>query len=226
MKQKNKNNPIKTILIFVGVLAIVSGIYFGGIYAYNYFNPPKPPTASQNTKAGAPDATVEGTDETPVVASALDGYTVAPDMPRFLKIKSLDMKARIQQMGVNSEGAVQAPVNIYDSGWYKGSAKPGTQGAAFIDGHASGSTREGLFAYIDTLKAGDGVIVEQGDGTEFTYRVVNVETVSKDAVDMNKALAVYGGAKEGLNLMTCTGKWIADQETYDKRVIVYTERVF
>lgn len=235
MNQKNinqhKKQPIKTTLIYVAVLAFVTVGYFGVVYLYNHSNlstkttTPTAPSSDKVVNSDAPDAAVEGTDETKVVASTLDSYTVAADMPRFLGIKSLNMKARIQEMGVNSQGAVQAPVNIYDSGWYTGSAKPGTQGAAFVDGHASGSTREGLFAYIDTLKSGDIVTVEQGDGTLFSYKVVNVETVSKDAVDMDKALAVYGGAKEGLNLMTCTGRWIANQETYDKRVIVYTERI-
>lgn len=226
MKQKNKNQPFKTFLIFVGSLAAVSAGYFGAVLLYQYFNPPteKIPT-TQVVNSNAPSADIEATEETEITPNTLNSYTVAADMPRFLSIEKLNMKARIQPMGINSVGAVQAPVNINDSGWYKGSAKPGTPGAAFIDGHASGTTRQGLFAYIDTLKNGDAVKVEQGDGTVFQYKVVHIETVSKDAVDMNKALVVYGGAKEGLNLMTCTGKWMAKEETYDKRVVVYTERV-
>lgn len=106
-----------------------------------------------------------------------------------------------------------------------GSSIPGEPGAAFIDGHASGATRVGLFAYIDTLKEGNTVTVEKGDGTVLTYKVVHVETVSKDAVDMNKVLHTYNDVKEGLNLMTCTGKWVKDQKTLDKRAIVYTERI-
>lgn len=226
MKPKNKNQTTKTILIFIAVIASVAIAYFGVVYSYQLLNPsaPKAPT-QQSENSAAPDAEIEASDETEVTAETKDNYIVAGDMPRYLGIEKLNMKARIKEMSINSLGAVQAPVNIYDSGWYKGSAKPGTPGAAFIDGHASGSTRQGLFAYLDTLKNGDTVTVEQGDGTIYTYKVVNIETVSKDAVDMNKALKVHGDAEQGLNLMTCTGKWLADQETYDKRVVVYTERV-
>jgi hypothetical protein len=55
--------------------------------------------------------------------------------------------------------------------------------------------------------------------------VVHVETVPKESVDMQEVLRTYGDATEGLNLMTCTGTWIKDERTYDKRAIVYTERV-
>lgn len=228
MKQKNNRSLLKTILIFIIVIGVVSAGYFGSIVLLQHFNPKAASGAAPSKNdayAGLPDAAQEATDEAEVPKSAVAEYSVAADMPRYLSIAKLNVKARILPMGINSEGAVQAPVNIYDSGWYKGGAKPGTSGAAFIDAHASGSTRQGLFAYLDTLKNGDKVSVEQGDGTIFNYKVVHVETVARDAVDMDKALKVYSGAAEGLNLMTCTGKWIANQETYDKRVVVYTERV-
>jgi len=227
MKQKSNRNPLKTILIFVVVIGAVAAGYFGSIALFQYLNPQETPQpiATNTSDPAVPDAAIEATDETEIPKSTIDDYKVAPDMPRFLSIAKLNMKARILPMGINSDGAVQAPVNIYDSGWYKGGAKPGTQGASFIDAHASGSTRQGLFAYLDTLKNGDVVSVEQGDGIVFNYKVVHSETVARDAVNMDKALRVYGDASEGLNLMTCTGKWIANERTYDQRVVVYTERV-
>ena len=167
----------------------------------------------------------EGTDEAEVPSIDVDGYLVAPDLPRALRVDSLNIYARILPMGVNPDGSVQAPKNIFDSGWYTGSAKPGEAGASFIDAHASGATRSGLFAYLDKLKTGDIVKVEKGDGTLLQYKVTFVETVKKDEIDMSKVLQVYGGAEKGLNLMTCTGAWVKDQATYDKRVIVYTEQL-
>jgi hypothetical protein len=52
-----------------------------------------------------------------------------------------------------------------------------------------------------------------------------METVALDDVDMDKLLTPYGNAKEGLNLITCTGDWLPDKKTYDHRVLVYTKRV-
>ena len=169
--------------------------------------------------------TTEGGDETEVKPSAIDSYKVAADAPRVLTIDKVGVRARILPMGINTDGAIQAPVNIYDSGWYTGSAKPGTPGAAFIDAHASGATREGLFAYLDKLAVGDTLSVEKGDGEKLTYRVVKTEVEALDAIDMSKVLKPADGVTEGLNLMTCTGVWVKDKNTYDKRVIVYTERV-
>ena len=167
----------------------------------------------------------EGEDEAEVTDSAVDSYAVAPDLPRVLTIDKIGVEARVLPMSVNSDGSVQAPVNIFDSGWYGASAKPGQAGAGFIDAHASGATRQGLFAYLDTLVVGDTVSVERGDGQLFNYRVAHVETVNLDKVDMKKALRTHGGATEGLNLMTCTGEWLPEEKTYDQRAIVYTVRV-
>lgn len=167
----------------------------------------------------------EGIDETPITPNILADYKVAADAPRALYINKLSVAARVMPMALNGNGSIQAPKNIFDAGWYTSSAKPGVAGATFIDAHASGATREGLFAYLDTLAVGDTLQLEKGDGQKLTYRVTHVETVPLDQVDMNKALAPYDGATSGMNLMTCTGKWIQDKQTYDKRAIVYTELI-
>lgn len=167
----------------------------------------------------------EGQDETEVTESAVDKYQVAADLPRVLSIDKIGVRARVLPMSVNSDGSLQAPVNIYDTGWYGASAKPGQVGAALIDAHASGATRAGVFAYIDTLKIGDQMSVEMGDGTKYTYKVTHKETVALDDVDMAKLLLPHGTATEGLNLITCTGEWVEEKKTYDHRVLVYTERV-
>lgn len=167
----------------------------------------------------------EGQDESDVHASTVDNYQVAADLPRILTIDKLDVRARILPMSVNADGAMQAPVNIFDSGWYGASAKPGQAGATVIDAHASGATREGLFAYLDTLTVGDRLSIERGDGQKFTYEVTYTEVVPLETIDMQKLLNTHDGVSEGLNLITCTGKWLPDQKTYDHRVTVYTKRV-
>lgn len=166
----------------------------------------------------------EGRDEKTPAEDALENYTVAPDQPRALYIDTIDVAARILPMGVNPDGSMQAPINIFDSGWYTGSAVPGTPGAAVIDAHASGPSRKGLFAYLDTLKEGDTLEVEMGDGARYAYRIVHLETVDLDKVDMEKLLRPYGDRAEGLNLITCAGSWLRDSRTFDQRVLVYAER--
>lgn len=182
-------------------------------------------TPSASTDASGWSKDDEGKDESEIPKSALSSYTVAPSLPRALYIEKLGVAARVMPMSINTDNSIQAPKNIFDSGWYNGSVKPGETGAMFIDGHASGATRQGLFAYLDTLKVGDKMQVEKGDGEKLNYKVVKVETVPLADVDMRKVLLPYGNVSKALNLMTCTGKWLPKEKTYDHRVIVYTEQV-
>jgi len=167
----------------------------------------------------------EGTDEATVHSESLDTYRVSPELPRIITIEKIGVKARIFQMGVHRDGSMQAPVGIYDAGWYIGSARPGTDGAAVIDAHSSGPTKQGLFGRLDELDAGDVVDVELGDGSHIRYRVTDKQAVPKDTVDMKKLLSVKAPAVQGLNLITCSGKWVKSQSTYSNRTIVYTEKI-
>ncbi len=167
----------------------------------------------------------EGTDETKISSEVFNAYTVAPDKPRYLRIDSLNVAARVLPMSINSKGAIQAPVNVNDAGWYTGSATPGRVGAAFIDGHAAGQLREGLFAYLDRLQNGDEMTIEMGNGTTYRYQVVHMETVPLEELNMRTALLPHGNTVRGLNLMTCIGKYIPEQNTYDQRLVVYTEQI-
>lgn len=167
----------------------------------------------------------EGTDETKPTQATFGNYIVGPTLPRMLYIDKLNIATRVLPMSVNADGSIQAPRNIYDAGWYNGSVKPGEIGAMFVDGHASGSTREGIFASIDKLSNGDRIQIGKGDGSKLTYQVVHVETVDLEAVDMRKALLPYGNVLRGLNLMTCSGKWTDERQTFDQRTIVYTEQI-
>jgi len=167
----------------------------------------------------------EGKDETPVTPQLYQQHNVGPDEPRYLTIEKLGIKARVISMGLNRDGSIQAPMNVNDSGWYEKSVKPGVVGAVFLDGHAAGQLRQGLFAYLDTLKSGDRLSVETGDGTVYRYEVLNSEITALEETDMRKALLPQNGTLRGLNLMTCIGKYIPEKNTYDQRLIVYTKQL-
>lgn len=171
------------------------------------------------------DQSQEGKDTSPLPTNALANYQVAPDLPRAIYIEKLGIAARTLHMGVNSDGTVQAPINVYDAGWYTGSVKPDQNGAVFVDAHSSGSSQQGLFGKLNKLAVGDIVQIETGDGGRILYKVAHKETVKLENVDMKKALKPYGDAKKGLNLMTCAGQWTNDNSTLDERTIVYTQQI-
>lgn len=154
----------------------------------------------------------------------LEDYRVAPDMPRLITIPSIGVRARIIRMGVTKDNAVDVPKNIFDVGWYDGSAKPGTNGAAFLDGHVSGPTQHGVFYDIKKLQPGDKLTVEKGNGEVLSYTVVKNVKYSKDNVDMTAALSPVTSGKNGLNLITCAGKFNAEDQSFQDRIVVFTEQ--
>ena len=148
--------------------------------------------------------------------------SVIPSIPSFLRIPILGVDAKVINVSTDSNNVIQAPGGIFDVGWYDGSAKLGEKGAVFMDGHVSGWTEHGVFYDIKNLKEGDEISAEGNDGQVFTYKVVALEYFDADNVDMSKALKPYISGKQGLNIMTCGGKFNNEQQKYEQRVVVYS----
>lgn len=226
--RKGRSSPVQrrfliVALVLLGSISIAAGVSVWIHYGNN--SPESEQSNNRNNTGTMSRQQIEGRDESTVSASSLDTHKVESEHPRILTIDKLSVKARVLPMGVNPDNSMQAPLNIFDSGWYTGSAKPDESGAVAIDGHASGPTREGLFAYLDALQVGDKINLERGDGTVITYEVTHTETVALDAVDMKKFLKTHNGVEKGLNLMTCAGEWLRGKNTFDHRVVVYTKQV-
>src|ERR1035437_988099 len=162
---------------------------------------------------------------TPISASTFANYRVASNLPRYIFIPKLKVKAIVLSLSTTSSNQLQAPPNIYETGWYKNSSLPGKAGAMLIDGHVSSWTSHGIFYGLKTLVAGDTIQVERGDGAILTYRVVTSQTYSSTNVDMTAALSPINPHKPGLNLITCTGKVIAGTSEFNERIIVFAEQV-
>lgn len=181
-------------------------------------------TSDQNDQNGqnqnGPDV-----NEDPIDINTINSYVVAPDMPKKITIDSIGLSARILRMGVESNNQIQSPRSSYDTGWYEGSNKPNENGLMFINGHVSGPTKPGIFYNLKKLNAGDIITIEKGDGTLIKYQVVSKETLDLNNVDMQKTLRSIDVDKQGLNLMTCSGDYSAQSNTFNERLIVYSVRI-
>lgn len=152
----------------------------------------------------------------------IDSYQVPPDLPRYIAIPSIKVpKTRVIQLGVDKNNKIAVPNNIYDTGWYKDSAKPGQNGAMFIYGHVSNWTANGIFYNLKKLQPGDKIIITRGDNKVFTYRVDTTKTYPYDKVPMQTVLAPTDSSKPGLNLMTCTGQIIKGTSEFNERLVVF-----
>jgi LPXTG-site transpeptidase (sortase) family protein len=153
----------------------------------------------------------------------INNYQVPADAPRYLLIPELSVRAMVKPLGLTAKNQIAAPSNVFDAGWYTGSAKPGKSGAMLIDGHVSSWTTHGIFYNLKKLSAGDRLQIQRGDGTMFTYRVVKSQVYDVDHVDMQAALAPVTPGRVGLNLITCDGSVIKGTNEFNKRLVVFTE---
>lgn len=174
-------------------------------------------TAKTSNDEGISDG-LPSEDDPPV---NIESYTVAADMPRFLNIEKLSVQARVRRLGVGTNNVLKAPSNIFDVGWYDGSAKPGENGTVVIDGHVSGSTKHGAFYSIGSLKTGDKISIERGDGKVITYSVTGLEVYDNDKVDMDRVMTTSVQGKAALNLITCTGRFNVRTNQFEKRIAVF-----
>lgn len=158
--------------------------------------------ASSNTRASSPPTT---TSVTP---------TPAYDT---VSIPSIGFSSRFVSVGVTATNAVDVHPSLV--GWWNGSARPGSDGAAFLDGH-----NPGVFSNLPAIKVGASITINYANDTSYTYKVVHREVILLVDVDMTKVLKPYNGAAQGLNLMTCMGAYNPATGTTDQRLIVYAVR--
>jgi sortase (surface protein transpeptidase) len=170
----------------------------------------QPVIASQSKQEVAVTAALSPT-PTPVALA-----TPAPAVDRVI-IPSIGLNSQYVSVGLTSNGAIDVHPTLV--GVWNGSAQPGSTGAAFFDGHTPG-----VLTPLTGISVGSTITVQKADGQSFTYTVVYRETIALSAVDMRKALTVYGGSSEGLNIMTCAGTYIPSMRTTDQRLIVYAVR--
>ena len=214
---KTQRSIIRRILFWLAVTIVIATT----VAAWFYYTSPK--TQQLISQPSVKKADVDGTQKTPEQKAA---YSVPPTHPRQLIIDSLSINANVLPMGVLKSGALDAPKTAWDVGWYNASALPGSSyGALLIDGHVNDSLdRPGVFARIGTLKNGDILKIQRGDGVEFSYSVQLVEQKPTNQVDMNKLLTPITEGKSGLNLITCGGTYNAQKKTYDDRILVYAQQ--
>ncbi len=152
------------------------------------------------------------------------GGPARAEEPSRVSIPSIGVTSPLIRLGRNGDDTVQVPPPEKGTiaGWYTGSAKPGTPGAAVIIGHDG--PRGGKAVFRDLHKVGKGTVinVERGDGKVLRFSVTDTETVDRSAFPTRK---VYGHTEEkALRLVTCADE-AAPQGRPVENLIVYAELV-
>lgn len=216
IQQKREFHPWRWFI----TLVLIALLAAGGWFAYRWY------TTGEELPLPIPIASANpGIDESDIPKSEIDNYTVPATHPRYISIPKLGISnVRVMKVGVTANNELDVPKNINDSAWYEKSATPGQgYGAVLIDGHNGGITKNGVFAKLNTLKTGDEITIERGDGKKFTYGVVESESMSLQEVNstgMKKMMLSADDDKEGLSLITCDGKWVPKLQQFDRRIML------
>ena len=157
-----------------------------------------------------------------------EGKTVADntekELPMLLEIPSIGVKAKVQQVGLNSKKEMDVPSNEVDVAWYDLGPKPGEIGSAVIAGHLDDRTgKPAVFWDLDKMTTGDHIYVTDGNDNKKSFQVVSTERYKTGGAPLEK---IYG-ASDGvyLNLVTCGGVWDKAKDNYAERFVVFTEYV-
>lgn len=205
-------------MLLIATLLLLTGVACSAWGVWSYLDQPTPPpqSHSSNRETSSPSATKPP-------KQAVDNYSVAADMPKYIDIPAINVtKTRTIQLGVMQNNQIAVPDNLYDTGWYQASAKPGEDGAMFVFGHVSSWQAKGIFYNLHTLQPGDKIFITRGDNRQFTYRVVAKKIYNHTKIDMKTVLAPIESGKPGLNLMTCAGHVIKGTNEFSERLVVFT----
>ncbi|MDR3298363.1 MAG: class F sortase [Candidatus Nomurabacteria bacterium] len=222
LKINNFVSKIPKILLWLCVIFVTGCIVKVFVWEQMYYAS-KDGTARATAAPAEVEYEEQEVSEEDVTQEQVKQHVVAPDRPRYLTIEKLGVQnARIIEVGIAKDGKMGVPTGIFDVGWYNNSSKPGGNGTLLMDGHNGGPTRAGVFKKLDTLKSGDKIIVERGDGIKFTYEVVENKTMSVEEANsyMGTMQKTPVAGKESLSLITCTGEWTNVRRTYLSRAMV------
>lgn len=189
--------------LLVALVTVLAGVVFFTTLARATFYAPDTEVASSTLAAAAP------------------AREVGPgDLPVRLRVPELGIDARVNPVGVTDEGNMATPGNFVDVGWYRYGTVPGFTGSAVIDGHVDNALGlSGVFKRLGELSAGDEVFVETASST-LRFTVVEVVSYLTEEVPLERLFAAQDGTY--LNLITCDGAWIRNENQYDRRLVVYT----
>lgn len=150
--------------------------------------------------------------------SAIEKPVSAPAITMRLTIPKIGIDAKVQEVGITSKGAMAAPRNFFQVGWYKYGAYPGETGSAVMAGHVdNGIALPAVFHDLPLLEIGDDIYIETKDGKKLHFKVSG-----QSVHDFDTAPAEVFNESGGkfLKLITCTGSWIKELRTHDKRLII------
>src|SRR5579884_3938874 len=144
-----------------------------------------------------------------------------PAAPVHISIPAISVDANVESVGMDSQGRMGVPTNVFDTAWYNLGFKPGEKGSAVIDGHLDQVTgAPAVFWNLKELQDGDKITIT--DANKHTYTFVVTDTASYPYNNFPLQQVFDTTDKPRLNLITCAGTWDLSNHIYTNREVVYS----
>ncbi len=145
-------------------------------------------------------------------------------IPHTIIIDKIGLNAPIDAVNVDEEGAMEIPSDPLHTGWYSLGYRPGEYGRAAIDGHLDqhdGSPA--IFWNLWQLEVGDLIKIVDDRNKEMTFEVTKKEGYEFNNFPIDQ---LVGKSNEKiLTLVTCTGQWNQDLQTYSHRMLITSKLI-
>ncbi|MDX3375151.1 class F sortase [Streptomyces sp. ME02-6991-2A] len=142
--------------------------------------------------------------------------------PRSVEVPSVGIDAPVVRRGLDKDGAIDPPP--YDlpqtAGWYGKGTRPGAEGAALLVGHVDTETKPAVFYGLSAVRPGEKVKVTREDGSVAEFTVDDVQVVTRERFDAEKAYGPRVDGRAELRLITCGGKYDQKSRSYTANVVV------
>ncbi|MFI9586068.1 class F sortase [Streptomyces sp. NPDC052236] len=143
-----------------------------------------------------------------------------PSSPRRITIPSLTVDAPLTEVGLDTDGWIQAPPLTRGNlaGWYRGGVTPGERGTSVIVGHVDNTAGPAVFYGLGAVKRGSRIEIPRADGRTAVFTVYGVELFAKRDFPARRVYA--DGPVPELRVITCGGGY-TKKTGYDGNVVTF-----
>ena len=171
-----------------------------------------------------PGADKPGADKSGDLAQAHPGeqpeqLTLDYSQPVRVEIPSIGVSSTLEELELNSAGAMEVPADPDQAGWFTPAPPPGVPGVSVISGHVTWNQEPVVFFRLGDLRAGDKIRVRRADGVTAVFTVERIGEFAKSTFPTKAVYTPTDGAE--IRLITCGGEYHEANNRYLSNVIVW-----
>lgn len=139
-----------------------------------------------------------------------------------IDIPVIGTHARVVPLGLDADGAMEAPVDPDTVGWYQPGVGIGAPGNTLLDGHVDWVGQLRVFGYLRLLTPGDAIYVTDDQDQVLTYDVLWTKLYDVGDAPVDEIFGPTG--EDEVTLITCGGAFDRSTRTYESRWVVRAAR--